>query len=62
MEIEALPLSLTAGIDGLAVLDQPIRGQQVHLLEGPVDRVLVPFRSREALVAALLSDGGVDTI
>ena len=57
MEIEALPLGITAGFDGLAVLEQPVRGQQVHLLEGPVDRVLVPFRGGEALVAALLRVG-----
>ena len=57
VEIEALPLGITAGFDRLAVLEQPVRGQQVHLLEGPVDRVLVPFRGREALVAALLRVG-----
>ena len=44
----------------LALLQQPVRGQQVHLLEGPVDRVVLPFRGREALVAALrrLGRGG----
>ena len=49
VEVQALPLRLVHALD-LALLQQPVRGQQVQLLEGAVDRVVVPFRRREPLV------------
>ena len=48
VEVQALPLRLIHALD-FAPFQQPIRGEQVQLLEGAVDRVVAPFpRSRTA--------------
>ena len=49
VEVQALPLRLIHALD-FALFQQPVRGQQVQLLEGAVDRVVAPFRRREPLV------------
>ena len=56
--MKAQPLAL-GGLEilGLALLQEEVRGQQVHVLERAVDRVGMPFRGVEPLVAGAPGPG-----
>ena len=50
VEAQTLPLGWFE-IAGLALLQEKIGGQQVHVLDRPIERVCLPFRRLEPLVA-----------
>jgi hypothetical protein len=52
LEVEGHPLPLgRVEVVRLGLLEEELGGQQVHVLEGAVGRVLVPLRRLEPLVA-----------
>ena len=52
MEIQP-PLFGIVNVRHLAVVEQPVGGKQINLLQRAVHRVIVPFLRGEALVAEL---------